>query len=203
MIISRSYFTGIIKIPNVLDTAPNSNLLGNGNEIDIFIEEFEREILIKCLGYSLFTLFSTQLDSKSMNGLKQGSDQKWDYLLNGKEYDLNGQTVLWRGLKFKDGLLERSLIAYYVFCEFLNNDLQNYSGVGVQKERAKNSIVVSADPLYTSAFRKFYELTEFSNDCNKDVRSLYDFIKDSNDISNDTYANWKPERFKNVNVFGI
>ena len=202
MIISRSYFKGSIHIPNAENTAPNSNLIGNVSELVIFIEEFERDILIKCLGYSLFSELVNELDSSSLNGLKNTADSKWNDLLNGKEYLLNGETVKWRGLIFKEGGLERSLIAYYVFCEFLNSDLQNYSGVGVQKEKSKNSVSVSADPLYIASFRKFFKLTEFSK-CNNGFRTLYDFIEDSNSINPGTYPNWKPTRFENENIFGV
>lgn len=202
MLISRSFFKGIIQVPNATDTAPNSNLLGNGTELDLFIDEFERDILIKCLGYPLFYAFVNELDATKPNGLKDTADAKWNDLLNGKDYTLNGIAVKWMGLKFKEGNLDRSLIAYYVFCEFLNSDLFNYSGLGVVKERGKNSSPVTADPLYVASFRKFYELTEFST-CNNGLRSLYDFIQDMNGITSETYPNWIPKKFENVNLFGI
>ena len=202
MIITRSYFKGIIHIPNSEDTAPNSNLLGNGTELDLFIEEFERDILIKCFGYPLYYAFVNELDATKPNGLKDTADAKWNDLLNGKDYTLNGISVKWMGLKFKEGQLDRSLIAYYVFCEFLNKDLVTYSGLGVVKERGKNSTPVTSDPLYVSSFRKFYELTEFSN-CNNGLRTLYDFIQDMNELNSETYPNWIPKKFENVNLFGI
>jgi hypothetical protein len=201
-IISSSYFKGGIHIPNSQDTAPNSNLLGNGKKLELFIEEYELDILIKCLGFTLYDEFSKQLDSSKPKGLKDNAPSKWEDLLNGKEYDLYGKKVVWRGLIFKNKDLNRSLIAYYVFCEYLNNDLQSYRGTGVQKENSKNSKSVSADPLYVASFRQFFKLTEFSHK-NNGLRSLYDFIQDMNAISPGTYPDWQPERFYNINQFGI
>ena len=205
MIISCSFFKGNIHIPNAEDTAPNSNLIGNVTNIVLFIEEYERDVLLECLGYSLFQEFVNELDSSSSNGLKTTAHQKWNDLLNGKDYQINGKPVKWRGLIFKDGQLERSLIANYVFCEFLNRDLISYKSVGTQKEKSKNSVHVSADPLYVASFRKFYKLTEFSNNCNggNGLKSFYDFIQDMNNETPGTYANWQPKRFENVNILGI
>ena len=202
MIISRSYFKGEIKIPNAEDTAPNSNLLGNVSKLELFIEEYERDVLVKCLGYPLFREFQSELDSENSNGIKSTSQKKWDDLLNGKDYQINGKPVKWRGLIFEEGKLKQSLIAYYVFCEFLNKDLVGYRGVGVQKEKVKNSIHVSADPLYVASYRKFHSLTEISDDCSG-LKSLYDFILDMNNINSETYANWLPKKFENVNIFGV
>jgi hypothetical protein len=202
MIISRSYFKSIVQIPNAQDTAPNSNLIGNATSLDYYIEEFERDILVDCFGYPLYSEFINELDSSTSNGLKSTANQKWDDLLNGKEYDIDGLPVKWRGLIFKDKLLDRSLIAYYVFCEFLSNNLVSFKGTGAQIEKTKNSINVTADPLYVASFRTFHKLTEFTN-CTHGFRSLYDFIQDMNNVSPGTYANWHPKRFENVNILGL
>jgi hypothetical protein len=202
MITSRSFFNGSIQIPNAQDKSPNSDLLGNGIKLDMFIEEFERDILTDCLGYSLYTEFEAFLDPEKENGLKDGAPGKWNDLLNGKEYQLNGVPVKWRGLTFKEGENEKSLIAYYVFCEFLSNDIVNYRGTGVQKEKAKNAESVSADPLFVNAYRKFFKMTEYSRS-NNGLRSLYDFLRDMNDIDSETYSSWCPKRFENINLFGI
>lgn len=47
MITSRSHFKINIAIPNANDTAPNSNLIGNGTELDLFIDKYERDVLTK------------------------------------------------------------------------------------------------------------------------------------------------------------
>lgn len=214
MIISRSFFKGIIHIQNAQKKAPNSSLLGAGNELDLFIEEFERDVLTKCLGYPLFSSFETELDADQPNGLKDTADDKWDDLLNGKEYTISGTPVIWKGLKFKEGSLERSLIAYYVFYQHLDNDQSSTTQVQV-----KNAIAVSPVPKAVKSWRKFYELTvgAFGNpttfgdsygSCvdwlgDNGVRSLYQFIQDMNNIDKNTYQNWKPKAWLNKNQFGL
>ena len=119
MIIDGSYFKGSIHIDNVQDTAPNSDLLGNGNAINDFISEYEPSLLTKCLGVALYDELSDELDPTKENGLKDTALAKWDDLLNGKLYSINDVAQKWPGLRFTEGTLNRSLIAYYVFFQFL------------------------------------------------------------------------------------
>ena len=215
MIISASYFKGSIQIDNVQDTAPNSNLLGNGSMIEDFISEYEPEILIQCLGFALYKQLKENLDETAENGLKADAVQKWDDLLNGKEYQIDGVPVKWDGLRFQEGTLRRSLIAYYVFYKFLENEKANTNVIEV-----KNSKAASAIPKAVKAWRKFHSLTvgnynnptiiEKSSGFGLDWltssngrRSLYQFINDMNNIDPTTFKNWNGTHFENLNTFNI
>lgn len=218
MITKHSHFKGDIHIPNVEDTAPNSNLLGNATSLDLFIDECESDVLTQCLGYSLYDEFINQFNESGE--LKEEAPEKWNDLLNGKEYQVDGKNVKFRGLTFKQGNLDRSLIAYYVFYQFLENDESSYTGTGIKKEKSKNSENASAAPKAIKAWRKFYKLTvgdfdnpkiiEKSNGTgidwlggNSGVKSLYQFIQDMNNIDPSTYPNWSPYPFENINTLGI
>ena len=220
MIIDRSYFKGEIYIPNVEDIAPDSELLGNGSELDVFITEYEREVLIKCLGFSLYSVFKSQFNSDNSPNLKNDSEQKWKDLLNGKSYNIDGKMVNWSGLIHKNNPFKRSLIAYYVYFHFLNNDISHYTGTGMQVEKTKSAENVSHIPKAVRAWRKFYELTvgtynttsyiEKANgtgidwgNCESAERSLYQFIQDMNNSDVNTYPNWQPYFFENLNILGI
>lgn len=203
MISSRSHFKGLISIPNVEDTAPNSNLLGNVSEIQLFIEEYEREVLTKSLGYALNKEFQSYLEvaqNATVHTIKTDAPQKWKDLFSGKEYSLNGRTVNWRGITFKDGSLDRSLIAYYVFFFFLKSDLARYYGTGIQTENSKNSTKADPAPKALDAWRKFYELTVEGD---TDERSMFQFIQDMNDLDESTYQKWKPYSFGKLNFASI
>lgn len=217
MILTRSYFKADIHIPNAQDTAPNSSLLGNGSKLDLFIEDYEREVLTKCLGFDLYNEFYTQFEN---NELKPTAHQKWKDLLNGKTYELNGRTVKFKGLIFKQGNLERSLIAYYIFYQFLKDDIESYTGTGIKQEKSKNAIAVSPIPKAVKSWRKFFELAVGQHfnptimyrnsgvgidwlQGNTGERSLYQFINDSNVIEPNTYPNWSPYPFENLNQFGV
>ena len=223
MIITRSYFKGEIAISNAEDKAPNSNLLGNGLSLDQFIARYERDIMTRILGYDLYKLFSDQFDKSLSTGLwtlKDSADAKWNELLNGKEYILNGVNVKWEGLVFKDGTvnngIDQSLIAYYVYTKFIEATEFTHSGVGMQSELSKNSVRVDARSKIADAFNSFYGLaignSSYYNNYqyfdsyfnNSGYKSLYDFIGDMNGLDSATYPNWCPTtQFKLENRYGL
>ena len=222
MITTGEYFKGEILVSNALDKAPNSNVLGNGLSLNQFIARYEPDVLTRLLGYDLYKLFSDQFN-KPQSGvwtLKTSADAKWDELLNGKEYVLNGVNVKWQGLIFKDGTINQginqSLITYYVYTKFIEATEFTHSGVGMQSESSKNSTRVNARSKVAMAFNSFYDLAigraayyndSYYFDChynNSGYRSLYDFLSDMNAIDSDTYPNWNPAtQFKLENRYGL
>lgn len=69
------------------------------SKLDDFINIYEREALEKCLGKLSLELFRN-LDSSEPNLIKTGSDEKWDWLVNGHTYFRNNNDeVVWRGLR--------------------------------------------------------------------------------------------------------
>lgn len=215
MIISRTYFKNNIHVDNAQDVEPNSTLLGNTTALDDAIAEYGRDVLIKCLGFSLFNELEAELDPQQTNGLKDTAHAKWDDLVNGKEYTLDGIPTKWNGLRFKEGTLDRSLIAEYVFFHFLSDEKASTTQAEV-----KNSIAASPYPKAVKAWRKFYSLTVGNYNTpsmvykqhgvgidwlgsNNGVRSLYQFIQDMNNLDAETYPNWLPSHFENLNNFGI
>ena len=227
MITTPEYYKGDIHIPNVVNASPAVNDLSNDSELNRFISQYEREVLIKLLGYNLYKEFSEQfdVDGDGQWTIKPASDQKWKDLLNGKEYTIDSVTYNFRGLIFSEGLgnslINISLLSYYVFYNFLSNDVDTYSSVGVQSELAKNADRVSAIPRAVKAWDKFYQLSVGTYNtpmyitnasgmngidwfgCDDGERSLFEFINDINLETPDTYADWKPQRINNINQFGI
>lgn len=214
----RSCFKGSISIPNVTNPNPNSNNSGNGQKLDIYVEEYERDVLTKCLGYSLYAEFLRQFDEDGK--LKDGVNSKWKDLLEGKEYEVHGLTVKWDGLFYKLGNTDYGLTAYYIYYYFMLDDVAKYTTTGIQVEKTKNAVKVSPTPKAVNAWRKFYELTVGSHNQPRVIyngstygidyfgiqnskRSLYQFIQDSNNLAPETYPNWQPYHFENKNSFGI
>lgn len=203
MITSRSYYKGLLNIPNIDDTAPNSSLLGNVSELDVFLKEHERDYLIKSLGYSLFKEFQSHLevvDPATVQTVKDSAPQKWKDLMNGKEYINEGRTANWRGLVFADEGLQRSPIAYYVCYHFLESDLSRYMGTGVQREKVKNSAFADPTPKAVKIWQKFYHLTVENN---TDEVALFQFMEDMNKLDKSTYPGWEPYRFGKRNIMGL
>ena len=225
-IIDRSYFEYTeVFIPNAKEDVTDS-LLGVKNNLDSFINKYEREILVASLGYKLFNEFNNELDPTQANVLKPTASVKWDELLNGKEYVINDKTVNFRGIRFSDSNFNgndiyQSFIAHYVYYHYLQDYDQSYSGVGVQKENPSNAFRVSNIKKSVSAWRSFYELmigeyysvTYMYNNlniigidyygCGNRERSLYEFIRDQNSLVSDYYEDWEPTVFYNQNTFGL
>lgn len=224
MIAPRSCYKSPIDIPNSDASEPNGNLSGNTTKLDNFREGYERDVLIKCLGYPLYKELQSNLEvleTATEQTVKSTADQKWKDLVDGKEYQLDGKTVIWDGLVFKEGIYYRSLIAQYVYFHFVMDDVSQYTTTGRQSEKTKNSVKVSMAPSAIKAWRKFYEMTVGSYDTpiglyegsvlvgvdyyggDNGQRSLYQFINDMNHLSPNTYANWMPKMWDNINQFGL
>jgi len=226
-IITQDYFQGEIFIDHAKPDVSDSTT-GVSDELNSDIEQYEREILVKSLGYSLFKLFSDELDSNESNGLKVTADPKWDELMNGLEYTIDGKTVNFRGVRFSDeavpfddAVRKQSLIAYYVYYFYIRKDIDTYSSAGVNRIKAANSEGVSIMGKATRAWNNFYNLT-VGNYCNakyyynqyslsgidyygsgNSERSLYEFLRDQNSLTEDKYPNWEPFIFVDQNILGI
>lgn len=222
MIINNGYFKNEIYIPHAKPEITDDVTTVASDMLD-FIEAYSRDCLVKCLGFALFKEFSGQLDPVEANGLKSGADQKWDDLLNGKEYtNTDGKLTEWRGLRYQnnpDGLYDKSLIAEYVYFHYEKDQDDNRVGVGNVKENAKNATMVSKNPKVTAAWRRFFKQTQdnfmdptfvvkpygYGIDYYKHggEKTLYGFINDMNALNPETYKDFDPKIWSNKNQFGI
>lgn len=223
MITNESYYKLDIYIPNVVNDAPEVNDVSNKTELQNAMSQYEREALQYLLGYNLYTEFSNQfdVDSDDIWTIKAGVDQKWLDLLNGTTYTIDDVEYTWKGLIYKDGNLDKSLLAYYVYYNFLSNDVEHYASIGIETENAQNATRVSAIAKAVKAWHNFYiqsvgnynypaYITNSSGCTGIDwfgsddgVRSLYQYIRDINNQTPDTYENWKPKMFNDMNQFGL
>ena len=212
MITTRAYFALNSELPFVSDDVPNASLVGNKSEADSFIQRYEKDILLKTLGYQNYKAFMDSFDYDEVTNIhtiKDTADQKWKHLLNGKEYTKNGVPVVWFGIVFEDEDVKRSFITNYCYCKFLEKDTSKHLGVGLSVPQAKGAMRANPAYKYTDAYNDFVELV-VGNYCNGNsdeigsgVRSMYEFINDMNELDKNTYPNWMPEMFKPVNVFSI
>lgn len=224
MITNNTYYKNSVYIPHAKPSI-TSDVTTVSAELDAFIETYERECLIKCLGFQLFALFNAELDSAQANGLDAGADAKWDDLLNGKSYtNSGGDDVEWRGIRRKakpaDALPSVSFLANYVFWHYEQNYDVFRTGVGYVEAKGKNTMDRSPAQKVTKAFRDMVDVIqgrEFKNTVvvrnygigidyysyNSEV-TLYQFIKDMNDAVADTYPDFKPSYWEvRTNQFGI
>ena len=137
--IDSTYFTGEIAVPG----ASNETALTQA------ITQYEKEILIKLLGYKLYSLLMADLS----NGAPV--TQKYIDLVNGKEFTLtfNGSDYLveWQGLG--------SLIAYYVFYRYVERNITSFYGTGVSQSNVQEGWQrVSPESKMINAWERMREL---------------------------------------------
>lgn len=142
MIIKTENFVGSAYIPNLRSVAPLTDTLGNEEELQLYINEYEPRCLILVLGFDLYKELMTNIDEDT-GELIEGSEQKWMDLLNGK-----GR---YSGLRF--------VLANYIHFNFtIDNDI-TYSGVGGIRQVAKGATNVGLRDKAVKSWNKFYEGT--------------------------------------------
>ncbi len=119
MITENKDFKGAYAIANSTDSEPNSDLVGNTEDLKAAIELYEPRCLILILGYTLYTQLKAELDKKpfNINGTTT-ADQIWIDLVNGVDQ--------YEGLK--------KIIVPYVYFYYLQSDEMQHSGVGLVQE---------------------------------------------------------------------
>jgi len=224
-IVNNKYFKGEIYIPHAKPTVTGS-VVGIGNELIGFIQKYEKDCLVKSFGYSLYKEFYEQLDSTQDNGLKVTADEKWDFLLNGKEYTNEaGDDVVWEGIRRVTTTVEQydsSFLAYYIYWYYEKNFDTTRGGVGDVKVEAKNATRFSPNQKITNAYQNFIEIVQGCESApdvyvkengmvgvdyygqSGGVITLYQFIRDMNSINGDDYYDkFSPKVWGEINQFGI
>ena len=89
-----------------------------------YIAVYQKEILIKLLGFDLYLAFEA--------GLSEGTiAQKWTDLKNGSTYVVDGVKKQNPGVK--------DIVVYYVYCKWLSANYNQITGVGVINSTAENA----------------------------------------------------------------
>lgn len=218
MIIDSSYFTnGELFIPNNKDLSAKP--LGSPSvksDLDVFIDKYERDLLLNALGTTLYD----GLISQFTNGvLKTDAPQKWKDLIDGTNYTINGKTHRWDGLR---GYAKQSLLAFYVFCKYMRNNEYTYTTTGVVQNTAKNADNVSGTTKYVKAWQSFME--QYQDELSSEPRiifnsmgaigldysgrsnvkvSLYQFLLDANELDDTAFPEFEFKFYENENSWGI
>lgn len=199
-IVDKSFFNNqnYIHIPlAVVDPSATPN---NATELDYMCTKLERDILLNAFGLSLYN------EIKAITNIDL-VDIKFKKLIEGDEYD----GKIWLGLDNTD-----SLIANYIYQEFVTQTDIRLSATGAKKVNAENATVQTPKYLIAGAYQNFIkqyqgEYLIFPNisdnfvdwyGCNGIEKSLYGYLMDKQS----DFTNWKPEYFKiyeTKNSFGI
>ena len=214
-LINSSYFEkGDLYIPNNTDINVGEVGITNQTDLDFYIVEYERELLINALGIVLYTELQTALTDLP------NSNQKWKDLVEGKTYvNPSNVTKRWEGLR---GANKQSLVACYVYTQYLRNYNETFATTGVVRNDSKNATNYDATPKYIKAYNKFIEQYQSDNLPNPRVYinrfgtngidwygsenatvSLYQFLTDSNDLDSTSFPDFTFKFYAEQNSFGI
>lgn len=150
-LINTSYFTRELRIPGLQEL--RSEVSGI---LEQFIDERSRVLLQEALGNDLFNEFDAFVQADGT--LNPSATQKWLNLVNGVNYTSAGETYTWQGLIFTQGAFNKSLLAYYTYCFYLEDHVSQLSTMGVVQGKAKNSSQLNPTQRYVKAWNTFVNL---------------------------------------------
>jgi len=188
-LITSAYFIGEISLPG-------SALTGDLADIAPYIIKYEREALIKLLGYTLYKELKAEIDAESYT-------EKWNRLVNGHEYEITymGEThlVKWNGLINSELV---SLLAYYIYYKYVSFHVTQTSGIGEFISQAENSVKVSPSQKMVNAWNRFVDLRGNPSDASI-LPTCYNFLNKFEDDETNGYDKWLFTLIPYTNTFGI
>lgn len=159
-LIDQTYFHSSINIPNIDNIAVSENVM-------MFINEYETELLLDLLGLNLYQTY-----------LANPLIQRFVDLTNGALYiTKSGEHKKWKGLKNTIGSNKYSLIAYYVYFHISINTATTTTGIGEVFNKTDNANRVSPINKQAAAWNKMITW----------VYELYDFLEEKKSI----YPEWQ------------
>lgn len=178
-----SYFKGLIYIPFA-----NKN---NDEFIANYLDVYEREILIRLLGYTLY--------KELIANYNPANDDIWKDLVQGKEYTVTYKevdyTVKWNGFQ---NTIKQSLITDWVYFNWLQQNNEQLTGVGVSSSLKENASDFDPNFKKVQSHNRCAEVAGKQYD-NILAPTLYNFL----DNHTDDYTNWVFTELEKINVLGI
>ena len=190
-----TYYVNEINVP--------ANAMGT-DSFESVIDRYEPEILQYLLGYQLYELLKAS-----------PTDARFVALIEGDEFSFNyaGTTIntKWEGLKNSKKI---SLLSYYVYYSYRNQNETFFSGIGQVQSLGENSTKVDARPKLIDIWNKMtllYGVTpnEIISDeyfVNQDVYSHYNIYPSAYNflLANiETYPEWIFKPMERLNIFDI
>ena len=189
-LINQTYFVGEINIP--------VKTYGN---IDTFISRYEREILIKLFGYTLYKLISAYSSTNP-----SASPQRIRDIIEGKEFELDGFIYKWNGLINPE---KESIIAYYVYYHYVRSQQSHTSTTGETKDNHENANNVEVFPKIQYAWNKMLRLIGDQSLDIPDMSMKYEYNEYFNSLmffmmqNYSDYPEWQWQIIESVNAFDL
>jgi len=153
-IIDETYFQAPKKeVPN-LDEADSRAFA----ELERIIDDLGRSFMYYFLTPEEVAEFNTYLVNGKFPSDVTGIPQKWVDLVNGKMYTVNDVDLVWNGLLFTKGTYKGSVLADYVYHNWLETQASYMTGVGDAKANPKGANLVNPTQRVVKAWNDFVEM---------------------------------------------
>lgn len=140
MLIDKTYFNGLMFIPNTTEPEPNNR---TADVLDEMIEICEEEVLSLAFGAVMWADFKTKYDT----------DAAYMKIVNGETYTKDDKTFIWKGLIQTDP--KRSLLADYVFSAYHTHNVTQQTEFGQVAADTKIGTKASSTPKIVKAWNNF------------------------------------------------
>lgn len=116
------------------------NLDKLGSQFQSFLDEQEKDILLKLLGGSLYDEFIAGLAENPIA-------DRWVKLRDGDVYMYNNKNYKWNGMK--------RLLKPYIYSQWTRSEFEKQSGVGIVVRKAENAVVQNPSVKVTQSWNDF------------------------------------------------
>lgn len=155
-IIDQTYFTRELSIPNINEVQTEAF-----ETLEYFVDEYVRQLLRDALGIEVFNILDTYVIDGAFDST--GAPQYIIDLVEGKEYVKSGVTYKWSGLISTQGVFKKSLLANYVYYQWLKNSFSTQSGVGEVTLNPQNANLVNPTQKLVTAWNNFVTMYQNEN----------------------------------------
>lgn len=141
MHIDKTFFNGLLFIPNVTEPEPNNR---SANFLDELIELYEYEVLSFAFGVEMFEDYKDKFET----------DVFYREIVDGKTYQKDGKTLIWKGL-VQTTPIKKSLLADYVYCKYQTYNITQQTEFGQISADVKTGQKASSTPKIVKAWNDF------------------------------------------------
>jgi hypothetical protein len=148
------------------------------------------------LGAELFLDFDSHLTG---GVLDSNAPQKWKDLVNGATYTKDNKTYVWKGIKYTEGTINESLLAYFVYYYSYQNSIN--SSVGQVVVNPRNAENINPSEHLTNVWNIFIRNYQGSTSTNcLQFYNNFDFFENNNTyVSLMQFVIDKKENYVNIN----
>ena len=164
MFIDRTYFNA-----QTVASLPDSDVVNSILSNQSFIDEAEKTILMKLLGWTLYNDLIANKDTTD-------TSNKWYKFINGSTFTVYGITLTWAGIV---NTAKRSFLANFVCCEVLKQLEFTLSDTGLSRQQAQQADKLGMMPRYADVWN---DMVRMYGDCSIYAESACNYLLMTDDV---------------------